>query len=136
MLDATVTADLVLVSSGVKKSNIKRFGTISFFREEHFVDMFFRIVIVMAVTRDASQHHPLVFFIPFIDRQHQKLFTNAPGIGQCSDERRIDHVPGLAVVLGFFADHAVNMRHALSHRVAAKLRIDIRHRHLDFYRPP
>ena len=93
MFDATITADLVLVSTGVKETNIKRFPVISifgfplfrihrpdasdanavvvlYFREEYLVDVFFRIVLIMAIAGNATQHHTLIFIVPFVNRQH------------------------------------------------------------------
>src|ERR1700754_1573791 len=92
--------------------------------------MFFRVIVVMAVAGDPTQYDTLIFNVPFIDRQHEESFPDAPGIGQRRDEGRVDHIPDLAVVLHLLTDDAVDMRHALSYCVATKLRKDVGHRYV------
>src|SRR5690348_13274130 len=93
MLDAAVSAQLVLVSTGMKESDIERFSAVELGKED-LVDMLFGCVEVMAVTGKTSQVHLLVLAVPFIDGEHQKLFSYAPGVRQGGDEGAVDHVPG------------------------------------------
>src|ERR1700733_12531468 len=51
MFDAAVTADLILVGAGMKKTDIQRFAVIEL-GQEHFIDMLFGIVVIMAVAGD------------------------------------------------------------------------------------
>src|SRR6185295_10800989 len=81
MLDSTIATDLVLVRAFMKKSNIQRFS-IGKLWKKHFINMLFRIIVIMAVAGNTAQGYPLVFLLPFIYWQHQELFSNAPGIGQ------------------------------------------------------
>src|ERR1022692_4659340 len=67
VFDAAIAADLILVGAGMKKTDIEWFA-IFYFGQKDFIDVLFRIIVIMAVAGDASQCHPLVFAVPFIDR--------------------------------------------------------------------
>src|SRR5882762_9310034 len=92
--------------------------------------MLFRVIVIMTVTGNPSQYNTLIFNIPFIDRQHEESFPDAPGVGQRRDEGRVDHIPDLAVVLHLLPDDAVDMCHALPYSIATELRKDVWHRYI------
>ena len=81
----------------------------------------------MTITGDPPEDDTLVFHIPFIDRKHEESFADAPGIRECRDKGRVDHIPDLPVVLHLLPDDAINMRHALPYRVAPEFGEDMRH---------
>lgn len=66
MLDATITADLVLVSTCMEKAQVERFAIIDL-GKKYFIDVFFRIIVVVTVAGYAAQYDALVIFPPFID---------------------------------------------------------------------
>src|SRR5690606_12142938 len=51
---STIAADLILVSACVKKSYIKGLFSGINFRKKNFIDMFFRIVVVVTIAGDSS----------------------------------------------------------------------------------
>ena len=63
MLDAAITADLVLVGAGMENPTYKG-SPLLIFGKEYFIDMFFGIVIIMTVAGNAAQYDPLVFLHP------------------------------------------------------------------------
>lgn len=79
MFDSTITADLILIGAGVEEANIQGF-LILHFGKKYFIDVLLTVVIIIAVAGDASKFDFLVFHIPLINWQHQKLFANTPGI--------------------------------------------------------
>src|SRR5690348_13432847 len=85
MFYTAVAAYLVLVSARMKKTYIQWFAVFNLW-QKHFVDVFFGIVVIVAVAGNAAQGYTLVFGIPFIYGQHQEFFANAPCIGQSGDE--------------------------------------------------
>ena len=95
--------------------------------------MLFGIVVVVAIAGDTAKYHPLIIMVPFIDRQHQEFFPDSPGIRKRGDKGGVDHIPGFPVVLHFFRNYAINVRHALSYSIAAKLSKDIRHWDFGFF---
>ena len=73
MLDPAITADLVLVSPRVEEAYVKRLITSVCFRKKDLVDMFFRVVIIVAVAGDPAKNDPLIVLLPLIDRQDQEF---------------------------------------------------------------
>ena len=53
MFYSTVATDLILVSTGMKKTDIQRFPFL-YFWQKHFIDMLFRIIIIMTVAGDPT----------------------------------------------------------------------------------
>ena len=82
MLDPAIARKLVLVSAGMEEAYVQRVFALFLIQlgQEHRIDMLFRCVEVMAIAGEASEMHLLVFFLPFVDRQHQEFLTNTPCI--------------------------------------------------------
>ena len=80
MFNSSITTYLVLVSSGMEKANIQRLTSFFYFWKEDLINMFFTIIVIMTVAGNTALDYPLIFLIPFIDREHEKFFAYTPGI--------------------------------------------------------
>ena len=114
VLDASEPAERLLVGSRVEESDVLRVPGFEF-REEDGVRVALRVVEVLAVAGQSAQQHALVLLVPVVDGEHDVALVDAPGVGQRGDERRVDHVPVLAVVLLFLVDDRVERGAAFAH---------------------
>ena len=124
MLDAAETAQRLLVGTRVEEPDVlcvTRFEL----GQEYGVGVRFGIVEILAVAGQPPEQHALVFAVPVVHRQHDVTLVDAPRVGQGSDERRVDHVPVLAVVLLFLVDDRVERRAAFAYGERPELGEDV-----------
>ena len=114
VLDAAEAAERLLVGSRVEKSDVLRVARFEFGQEDG-AGVALRVVEVLAVAGQPAEQHALVFLVPVVHGQHDVALVDAPRVGQGGDERRVDHVPVLAVVLLFLVDDRVEHRAAFAH---------------------
>ena len=106
MLNAAETTQRLLVSSRVEETDILRF-VLREFGEEDRIGMRLTIVVVLTVAGQTAQVNTLVLLVPIVDGKHNVALLDTPGIGQSSDERTVDHIPELAIVLLLLVDTRV-----------------------------
>ena len=63
----------------------------------------------------------MVFFFPVIDCQHDVFLVQPPAIRQLRDERAVNHVPKLLVVLQLLLQHRIEHRTTFTYGIATKL---------------
>ena len=81
-----------------------------------------RAVKIFAIAGKTSEMHTLVLPVPIVDCQQDITLVDSPCIGNGGNERAVDHVPQLPVVLLFLIDYAVNIRSALPHGERSEFR--------------
>lgn len=67
--------------------------------QEDGVRVHLGVVEILRVARQTTQEDTLILLVPVVDREHDEALVDTPGVGQRGDERRVDHIPVLAVVL-------------------------------------
>lgn len=113
VLNAAETAQRLLVGSRVEEPDILCVALLQL-RQEDGVGVRFGVVEILAIAGQSAQQHALVLLVPVVDRQHDVALVDAPRVGQGGDERRVDHVPVLTVVLLFLIDDRVECRAAFA----------------------
>ena len=73
-------------------------------------------VIILAVAGQPSQEHTLILLVPVVYGKHDVTLLDSPRIGQGGDERAVDHIPELTVVLLLLVDDRIEHRTALTYR--------------------
>ncbi len=124
MLDAAEAAERLLIGSRMEQADVLRIALFQF-GQENGVRVALRIVEIFAVAGQSAEEDPLIFLIPIVDGQHDVALVDAPCVGQCGDERRVDHVPVLAIVLLLLVDDGVERCAAFAHGERTELCKDI-----------
>ena len=124
VLDAAIAAKAFLVGSGMEKTDVERVVLLEF-GEEDGVGVGIGIVVVLTVAGQAAKEHTLVLAVPVVDGEHDEALVDAPGIGKGGNERAVDHIPHLTVVLLLLFQNAVKGGTALTDSETAKLGEDI-----------
>ena len=106
VLDAAIAAKAFLVGSGMEETDVERVVLLEF-GEEDSVGMRVGIVVVLTVASQATKEHSLVLAVPVVDGEHDETLVDTPCVGQCRDERGVNHVPPLTVVLEFFVQNTI-----------------------------
>ena len=125
VLDAAEAAERLLVGTRVEESDVLRVALLELGQEDG-VGVALRVVEVLAVARQSAEQHALVLLVPVVDGQHDVALVDTPRVGQGGDERRVDHVPVLAVVLLLLIDDRVERRAAFAHGERSELGEDVR----------
>ena len=105
VLDAAVAGDGLLVGARMEETNIQRVAAVFHYRQEDRVGVRVRIVIVLAVTREPAEEHPLVLVVPFVYREKNEALFDTPCVRKRGHEGIVDHIPALAVVLLLYVQY-------------------------------
>ena len=84
---------------------------------------------VFAVASKTTKVNTLIFFVPVVDSQKDITLVDSPSVWQCGNERTVNHIPKLAVVLLFLVHNAIKNSTALAHCKRTKLCENIRFWH-------
>ena len=109
----------------MEKSDVLRVARFELGQEDG-VGVRLGVVEILAVAGQSSEQHALILLVPVVHRQHDVTLVDAPCVGQGSDERRVDHVPVLAVVLLLLVDDRIERCAAFAYREGAELGEDVR----------
>ena len=120
VLYAAIPTEALLISACVEETDVERLVFLQFGQEDG-IGMGVGIVVVLTVTGESAEEHPLVFAIPVVDGKHDETLVDTPSVGQRGDERRVDHVPQLTVVLLLLIHYTVEGGTALAHSKRAEL---------------
>src|SRR5690554_5728729 len=77
VLQPPKSPDGLLIGPGIEKPDIQGL-VLSELGQIYGVHMLLRIVIIIAVTGQATQEHPFVFLVPPVDRQGDEPFADGP----------------------------------------------------------
>src|SRR4051812_33349559 len=105
MLNSSISTKTFLVSTCMKKAYVKRIIGLCNRRKINLVYVRLSVIIIITVTRKAAHIDTIIFFLPMINRKQNKFLFNTPGIGKSCDERTIDHIPKLIIILLFLIDY-------------------------------
>ena len=94
-------------------------------RKEDSVGVRLAIVVVLAVAGQTAQVNTLVLLVPIVDGKHNVALLDTPRVGQSSDERAVDHIPELAVVLLLLVDDRVEYCATFTYGKRAELGEDV-----------
>ena len=129
MLYSTVTGNRLLIGSRVEKADVERIPSVLHHRKEDRVGVRLGVVEVLAVTGKPADEHPMIFLIPFVDREEDEPLVQSPGVRETRHKRVVDHIPALAVILLLDIQHLEYCRAALADGEVAELRVDVRNLH-------
>ena len=108
----------------MEKTDVLRVARFEFGQEDG-VGVRLGVVEILAVARQPAEEDALVLLVPVVDGKHDVTLVDAPRVGQGGDERRVDHVPVLAVVLLLLVDDRIERRAAFAHGERSELGEDI-----------
>ena len=105
-----------MIGSRVEETNVERlFLIVGILGKENSIGVRLSRIVVLTIASQTSEEYSLIFIVPFIYRQENKALSDTPSVGQGSDERRVNHIPQLTVVLSFLVYYAIQNTTGLTH---------------------
>ena len=80
VLYSAISAETLLIGSGVEETNIERLVFLQF-GQEYCVGARVCVIVVFAVAGKAAEEDTLVFTIPMVNGQHYETLVDAPCVG-------------------------------------------------------
>src|SRR5690625_7761525 len=78
------------------------------------------------VAADSTNIDISIRSVPLVDRQQNKTFENAPGIGNRIHQAIVDHIPPLRIILFFLLQYSKYRGSAFSYSIFSKFSVQIR----------
>ncbi len=119
----------LLIGSRVEEADVKRIPSVLHHREEDRVGVRLGVVEVLAVTGKPADEHPMIFLIPFVDREEDEPLVQSPGVGRLvMNELSIMYQHSRSFCC--LTSRTLNKRRAaLADGEVAELRVDVRNLH-------
>ncbi len=124
MLYSSVSSNRFLICTCMEKPDIEvLFFTI--LRKDDLISFIILIIVVIAITSDSTKIYISIWFIPEIEREHDKLLPYSPSIWKGRNETAIDHIPFFFFILLLCSDNLIDDSSAFTYCIRSEFRNNI-----------